>query len=232
MGNPALKPRGPLLLTLLWLPLWLTPAPSLASPLPIVRISEAPNALGGSYTVSIDSTQTDELWYLWAFGVINGHAQEVETDRTGWSAELVQHQDWDDGLSFSQYYPDGTENVHFTTGTDGVGTFDQVFGPMHHQAAMYWASEYYGNALGANATSSQFHWLFGPPNSTAFVMLTSVTGRGFMTCNLETGGNCSGYDAAVVPVPAAVWLFGSALGALLTIARRRRRPGERRRMGH
>jgi hypothetical protein len=36
------------------------------------------------------------------------------------------------------------------------------------------------------------------------------------------GGNCANFDFRVVPVPAAVWLFGSGLVGLVGIARRRK----------
>jgi hypothetical protein len=59
-------------------------------------------------------------------------------------------------------------------------------------------------------------------------MLASVDGDGVMGIPMQTGGPFAGFSAnmtstpdAVIPVPAAVWLFGSGLMGLAAVARRK-----------
>ena len=197
-------------------------ASAAATHLPIVRIWETPNALGGAYTVSVDSTQSANQWRMYAFAVTNNDATGVLTERTGWSADLISESDWDAGRTYSQFGPFGSEFPWFTTGSGGVGSFDQALGLTHHQAAVYWLESHSGMGLGPNSTSSQFFWLDGPPSSTALVLLQSGGLEAFMSCDLDTGANCTAFNPTVVPLPAAAWLFISSLAGLGIVGRRRR----------
>ena len=183
-----------------------------AATAPTVKITEVPNNFGGTYTLNIGPNPTVEQWFVVAFAVTNNDAQQVSVDRSGWSATLIQESDWDIGQTFSQFGPSGEESPFFTTGTVGVGSFDNSLGLTHFQAAVYWAESYTGEFLGQNSSSSQFHWEFGPPSSTALVMLMGNGESQFLSCDLDTGGDC--VASSVVPLPAAVWLFSGALGLI------------------
>lgn len=192
-----------------------------ATSLPLVRIWEVDNAQGGTYTVDVNSTQSEYSWYLFGFAVTNNDATDAYSSRTGWTGELISEADWNAGRTYSQYLFNGDEIPLFTTGAGGVGSFDDALGLTHHQAAVFWASEYFGNGLGPNGTSSNFHWLEGPPSSTAFAFLTNELGdRLFMRCEVGlTPGACTEYTPTVVPLPAAAWLFLTAIIGLFGVRR-------------
>ncbi len=194
-----------------------------AATLPEIYVTEVPVAGGGIYTVYINQPPLEEssAWYLSAWGVTNDEASFVETGLTGWTAELFDEATWDSEIEFQTYTP-GDPVYLFTSGGSGIGDFETLFGPGFSQAAVYWLAEYYGNPL--VATSSNFSWSDGTGSSTAFAVISNSTSGEHLACgvgvNASAALSCTAIGAAVVPVPAAVWLFGSCLGLMGAMRRK------------
>ncbi|MGB5439622.1 MAG: VPLPA-CTERM sorting domain-containing protein [Gammaproteobacteria bacterium] len=202
------------------------PTSAAAAFLPIVTIWETPNATGGTYTISVDSTQSDYNWYIDAFAVTaSSEVTGTTTDRDDWSADLISIAQWDSGQNYEIEGPSGGLFPVFSTGAGGVGTFAEVFGA-GPRAAVFWTSYYTANTIGANATSSQFYWLDGVPASTAFVQVTGgPNGTEYLSCPVGVGGSggeCTALETGAIPLPAAAWLFGSGLLGLIGMARRKK----------
>jgi len=186
-----------------------------------VSTPEAPGG-GGIYTVTIIQPPLEESteWFLYAWGITNQDAVSADTLLTGWAGGLFDDTSWDSGIVFETATPGDPEFI-FATGDAGVGNFDSVFGPGFSQAAVYWLEQYFGNPL--LATSSNFTWSGSEPDSTAFAVISNFTSGENLACNINVGGpaalsNC--VSTTVVPIPAAAWLFGSALGLLAWIRRK------------
>lgn len=195
-----------------------------ADHLPLVTIWETPNANGGTYTVSVDSTQSPFQWVLNAFAVTTDmDTTGVNTFRSGWGADLISSSTWDAGVDYEVEDPMGGFFPLFSTGPQGVGTFAQVFGS-GSSVAVFWTSIYFAAGIGPNNTTSDFEWLDGAPASTAFALLSGgPDGDEFVACPVGLngpGGSCVELTSTV-PIPAAVWLFGSGLLGLLGVARRK-----------
>lgn len=194
--------------------------------LPIVTIWETPNANGGTYTVSVDSTQSPYNWFLNAFAVTTDFdTTGVNTFRPGWGADLVTSTQWDDGINYDLEGPFGEMFPVFSTGATGVGSFANVFGP-GNKAAVFWTSQYFASAIGPNNTTSSFEWLDGAPASTAFALISGgPNGNEYLACPVglnQAGNECMALDVNAIPLPAAAWLFGSGLLGLIVLARGRK----------
>jgi hypothetical protein len=103
-------------------------------------------------------------------------------------------------------------DVNVPINADGFGTFDANITGFGLASG---GTEVWQIDLGANGiTMSDFDVLSSipPGDIRAFVALKFVQGP----------GDDSAYGAAVVPVPAAVWLFGSGLLGLVGVARRKK----------
>ena len=203
--------------TLIGLLLLVVATHSHATTYPSVTITEVENNLGGTYIVSIGPNPTSVQWFMTAFAVTNNDATAAVIHRAGWSGTLLQESEWDSGVTFSLFGPFGEEFPVFTTGDSGVGSFDNTLGLAFHQAVVFWTEEHFALGQGQNTTSGDYGWEDGPASSNAFVLLEGNGMRQFLSC--EVGGEC--VAAAVVPVPAALWLFGPAIGLLAVRARRR-----------
>lgn len=191
---------------------------------PIVTIWETPNANGGTYTVSVDSTQSAFNWFVTAFAVTtDSETTGVNTFRSGWGADLITSTQWDSGVDYELEDFFGDLFPVFSTGSEGVGSFAQVFGGGTH-VAVFWTSVYFASAIGPNNTASEWEWLDGPAASTAFALVSGGPGgEQVLACPVGlngAGGACTPLSA--IPIPAAVWLFGSGMLGLLGMARRRR----------
>ena len=189
--------------------------------LPDIYVEETPNAQGGAYTVYIfqpDLTESSP-WYLLAWGITNEEATGVNTGLTGWSSWLIDAPTWDSGIFFEIGTP-GDPVPLFTSGDAGIGSFANVFGE-GSQAAFYYLESYIGFP-GLVATSSNFEWFDGPPSSSAFAIIANADESTDYWCPIGVGSSSplSCTAIAPIPVPAAVWLFGSALGLLGWIRRR------------
>ena len=188
-----------------------------AATLPEIYVTEASIAGGGIYTVYINQPPLEESspWFLSAWGISNQDASFVETGLTGWAAELFDEATWNSELDFEIYTP-GDPVYLFTSGANGIGDFESLFGPGFSQAAVYWLAEYYGDAL--VATSSNFTWSDGTGNSSAFAVISNAASGENLACGIGVGStaplSCTVIGAPVVPVPAAAWLFCSAVGLL------------------
>jgi hypothetical protein len=194
-----------------------------AATLPEVYVTEAPIAGGGIYTVYINQPPLEESspWYLSAWGITNQAASFVDTGLTGWTAELFDDTTWNSELDFEISTP-GDPVYLFTSGANGIGDFESVFGTGFSQAAVYWLAEYFGDPL--VATSSNFTWSEGPGNSSAFAVISNAISGENLACGVGVGASatlsCTAIGAPVVPVPAAAWLFCSAVGLLGWIRRK------------
>lgn len=196
--------------------------------LPGISVTEVSNAEGGSYTLTIIQPPPEDSssWYVSAWGIINEDATDVYTGLFGWGAGLVDKGSWDSGIAFETEVPCCDPPLHrFSTGSGGIGQFDDVFGPGYSQAAVFWVADYFGDP-GIVATSSNFNWVGGDGDSTAFTIISNLNSGENLACSIVVGGSpattgCSSVVLPSVPLPAAVWLFSSALLGLGLAARRK-----------
>lgn len=198
---------------------------------PKVTIVESPDVIngGGTYTVSINSENSPFSWYVAGFAVTTDDLTEsIDTSRNNWSPWLVTDSEWNSGLDFEIDTP-GDPEILFTSGALGVGTFDSIFGPgPESKAAVFWASSYLAysfnnqDLIGPTEMTSEFEWFDTMPNSTAFAILSGgPTGDEYLTCPVginSPAGDCTPLNP--IPIPAAVWLFGSSLIGLVGLSRR------------
>ncbi|MCB1697978.1 MAG: VPLPA-CTERM sorting domain-containing protein [Halioglobus sp.] len=193
--------------------------------LPEIFVTETPSSEGGIYTVTINQPPQAQSapWYLSAWGITNQEATSVYTGLSGWTGDLFSQGTWDSGVIFETYTP-GEPIYRFTSGSAGVGDFDSIFGTGFSQAAVFWVDQYYADP-GLVATSSNFNWVAGTGNSAAFAVISNSASGESLSCAIGVGSgtasNCSAITPSAVPLPAAVWLFGSALLGLVATARRR-----------
>lgn len=188
-----------------------------AAEVPTVTITESPNISGGTYTVSIGPNPGAIAWEMVAFAVTNDAANEAQVDRAGWGATLINEAQWNSGQTFSFFDINGNEDPLLTTGSGGVGSFDDVLGLQFSQAAVFWTADYFAEGQKQNTTASDYHWLIGPASSNALVLLRGAGADEFLSCEL---GNGSCVAASAVPLPAAFWLFVGAIGLIRQFAGR------------
>lgn len=135
-------------------------------------------------------------------------------------------------------YFDGSGGSHSWNGTAYTTLFDKGFGIYNYNQVQFgslWTIDYQsdhvtwnttGNNFPADAASGFTNFGFNPTFTLDFAAGTLL---GLQPANV-TGMQVTGAPAsangmvlsAVVPIPAAVWLFGSGLMGLLVIAKRRR----------
>ena len=101
---------------------------------------------------------------------------------------------------------DGSWNAEFFDVSKASGGSITLSGDNSFSLGMDWSAGYYGDS---NAT------LISSPD-TYLIIFDGLDGSG-----AKISGNTLAVDLAPVPVPAAVWLFGSGLLGLVGIARRR-----------
>jgi hypothetical protein len=136
------------------------------------------------------------------------------------NARLATSQEWDDLFAASAIvYSEGTASDAFTTGPgfnlslganyDG-GALNQALGTTGAQFAQFWSDP---DGSDANTTTLDFISL-GPASASILqsIDIPPSASNGWLLVS----------DASVVPLPAAVWLFGSGLIGLIGIARHKR----------
>lgn len=160
------------------------------------------------YTVTNDSASS-----IYAFFVANDNATNVWSTNNGWNSTTIESFEWDNPDSNINYLG-GVDNPIYTT---SLGLFADLF-TGYNQALMYTFNYYNQNGLDAN------------PDALPIAVGDTVGGFFFTTEELaspfvaiDQNGNIVGTGNAVhvVPVPAAVWLFGSGLIGLVGVARRK-----------
>ncbi len=160
-----------------------------------------------------NDTATD----IFAFIVANdNNPSSSSSDDGAWTSSIVDRFSWS-GTSFIVYNGgSGDTGVDFIE-TSSLGTFDELFGTAQ-QAIIYSFFNYNGNAPGLNAQA-----LLAGTTQAGFFFSTEQLASPFVTIGqngaiIDTGETI---HSSVVPVPAAVWLFGSGLIGLAGIARRK-----------
>ncbi len=158
----------------------------------------------GEFTVTNDSTDG-----LYAFFVGNDTASGADkSDPTlaSWLPTVVSRTQWENGtIGFPTF-----ESVWTPPDTTTI-SWDATFGAGTNQALGYW-SDGFGEVpqapIAAGTTQGGFIFYAGIPNSPFIAFGTNgVIGQG---------------NTNVVPVPAAIWLFGSGLIGLVGLARRKK----------
>ena len=117
-----------------------------------------------------------------------------------------------------------SSTLSFDTTADGFGTFDIMLDldSMNNGLAINQSETWIIDLGVTGVTTEDFNLLSGPPgNKQQLAALKFTQGP----CDPEVVGACvedSAYGGgSVVPVPAAVWLFGSGLLGLVGVARRK-----------
>jgi len=160
------------------------------------------------YTVSNNSGSA-----IYAFVVGNNDATNVWSNNNGWNSTTIDAFEWNDAETNINYLG-AIDNPVFTS---SLGKFEDLF-TGYSQALMY--SFNYFNQKGLNAN----------PDAQPIASGSTVGGFFFTTEELaspfiaiDINGNIVGSGEAInaVPVPAAIWLFGSGLLGLVGIARRK-----------
>jgi len=190
-----------------------------ASNVQAVTVSEAwvnynPLIGGGEaeYTVTND-TGSD----IYAFIVGNDAATNTSTSNNGWDSTIVSSFEWDDlEVNMSINFLGGVDNPIYTS---DLGAFNTLFAGFN-QAIMYTFNVYNQNGLDANPDALP---IASGATRGGFNYTTEILASPFIA--IDQSGNIVGSGNAVhvsaVPVPAAVWLFGSGLLALAGFARRK-----------
>ena len=172
-------------------------------------------------SAGVASTQIDEVFNnqtfigeftvrpifdVYAFAVANDDAAFpfIQNGKT-WDTVIVDIEIWDAGFAF-----DGAEGWSaIGTLPDTTGTFATFFGAGFSQAIVYWD-------IGAATDpildgSSQDGWFFSTQFPQSPFVVFDINGS-------DTGGDT---NLTVIPVPAAGFMFGSGLIALLGMTRRK-----------
>ena len=123
--------------------------------------------------------------------------------------------------------------THVTSGLAGDGSAVNVVADGSAYAETWYGNDWHGKAVGWTTTTtvdSSLNFFFLTTSSTAGLSKLNATQYGYTgtdstfknaTFTLSSTGNLS-YDVPpAVPVPAAVWLLGSALVGLVGVARRK-----------
>lgn len=162
---------------------------------------------GGEFVVHTDSDP------VFGFAVANDTASfsSVDSGLFSWQTEIVDEATWDAGL----YFDGGSGYQAETWGIPDTSTmtFASVFGPGASQAIVYWAGDLLGVPEPLVPFTSTGGFMF---EATLPASPFIAFGDGYV---FETGLMTN--EISAVPLPAAVWLFGSALLGLFGFARRR-----------
>lgn len=160
------------------------------------------------YTV-INNSGSD----IYAFFIANDVATNVGTINNGWNSRTIDAFEWDSAES----------NVNFLGAADNpiytadLGLFADLF-TGYEQAIMYTFNVYNQNGLDANPDALP---IAAGATRAGFSFTTEILASPFIA--IDQSGLIVGQGEAVhvVPVPAAVWLFGSGLMGLVGCARRK-----------
>jgi len=190
-----------------------------ASNVQAVTISEAwvnydPLIGGGEaeYTVTNDTSSA-----IYAFIVGNDVATNSWSENNGWNSNIVSSFEWDNPeINMSINFLGGVDNPIYT---NELGAFSTLFAGFE-QAIMYTFNVYNQNGLDANPDALP---IASGATRGGFSFTTEILASPFIA--IDQSGNIVGSGNAVhvpaVPVPAAVWLFGSGLLGLVGFARRK-----------
>lgn len=154
-----------------------------------------PLTLQGAYSVTNNSN-----FSLFAVAIGNNTATSALTTRANWSAQLVSAALWNDTLTSI-----------FGNQPSGVLTFDQYFAN-YLSANVYYTTS--GNTIGAGTTTGyEFLYSALTPNSPFVAFYQNANG------GIQTFTGIANVNS--VPLPAAAWLFASALIGLVGSIKRR-----------
>ncbi|HIP53277.1 MAG TPA: VPLPA-CTERM sorting domain-containing protein [Chromatiales bacterium] len=183
-------------------------APASTVSTPDIEITEVPTPFGGTYTVTNNTAGS----YLMAFGVSNtdstaylsdNGALDINGCQSGWcyDATTVTAENWDSTIA---YYDGDSETL-----ADLFGSF--YSNVEQGEDTIHWYRAVDG-ALGPGDTSSDF-FAFGAEGLHSMA-LGVLSGSGDVTI-------FQNQQVSTVPIPAAVWLLGSALLGMFGVARRK-----------
>ena len=148
-----------------------------------------------AYRVVNNSNLTPTRVSIFGFAASNNDSGSAYTERSGWVADIVSQEAWDEGYQVVHDFG----GVLFTTSS--LGSFSSFFGSAS-QVNMYWAGRHYGSDIVPGESSSEFFWL--GPLASDFIAFT--------------------YEGGVlaVPEPETYAMLLAGLGMLGFMARRRK----------
>jgi len=169
---------------------------------PLIGAGEA------EYTVTNDSGSS-----IYAFFIANDTATNNWSTNNGWDSRNILANEWDNPASTINYLG-GVDNPVYTA---ELGLFSDLF-IGYEQVLMYTFSYYNQNGLDANPDALP---IAAGDTVGGFFFTTQELASPFIAIDQSGAIVGAGEAVHVVPVPAAVWLFGSGLLGFVGIARRK-----------
>jgi len=160
------------------------------------------------YTVINDSGSS-----IYAFFIANDTATNNWSTNNGWDSRNIFASEWDSPDSTINYLG-GVDNPIFTA---ELGLFSDLF-TGYEQVLMYTFNYYNQNGLDANPDALP---IAAGDTVGGFFFTTEELASPFVAIDQSGAIVGAGEAVHVVPVPAAVWLFGSGLIGLAGISRRK-----------
>lgn len=154
-----------------------------------------------------------------ALAVDNDQSLAAFANLSGWNAQVVTDDFWDQGIVLSRDDFGSGSSYYALTGPEGIGSFASFF-PHAQLANLYWLSRHYGGPVVDDSTAFTAVGTPIPIPDDAFQFETRAPASLPVALLFDpVSGATTALAVGVVPEPAAALLF--AAGGLVLLARRR-----------